>query len=159
MNLSSKVWIYQADRELALSEINEINEMLISFVESWTAHNQQLKAAYDIKYNRFLVLIVDQTQAGASGCSIDKSVHLMKTIEQKFQINLFDRFNIAFKVGDKVNSVTRESFENLIAKGEIKKDTIVFNNLVENYQNYLESWETTFENSWHARVFKLETVL
>jgi hypothetical protein len=158
MNLESRVWIYQADRELAITETNELNETLKSFVESWTAHNQQLKAAFEIKYNRFIVLIVDEIQAGASGCSIDKSVHLMKTLEEKFQINLFDRFNIAYKVNNKVLSTNRAGFESLITEGVINQDTKVFNNLVDNYQAYLENWETTFKNSWHNSVFTLKPV-
>jgi len=46
---------------------------------SWTAHNNQLKAKGEIRYNRFLILIVDESQAGASGCSIDKSVPFYET--------------------------------------------------------------------------------
>jgi hypothetical protein len=158
MNLASRVWIYQADKELAIVAVEELKEILNSFVESWTAHNQQLKATFEIKYNRFIVLIVDETQAGASGCSIDKSVHLMKDLEMKFQINLFDRFNIAYKVNHEVSSTNRASFEELINQGVINQNTIVFNNLVSNYKDYLESWETTFENSWHHKVFTLKPV-
>jgi hypothetical protein len=156
MNLASRVWVYQADRELAILEIKEVKEILKSFVERWTAHNQQLKATYEIKYNRFIVLIVDETQAGASGCSIDKSVHLMKTLEEKFQINLFDRFNIAYKTNNRVFSANKLGFENLIAEGVIDQNTTVFNNLVDTYQAYLGNWETTFKNSWHDRVFTLK---
>jgi hypothetical protein len=158
MNLASRVWIYQADRTLSIKEIEELNLILNSFVESWTAHNQQLKAAFEIKYNRFIVLIVDETQAGASGCSIDKSIHLMKDLEMKFQINLFDRFNIAYKDNHVVHSTNRTGFEELINKGVINQNTIVFNNLVSTYQDYLENWETTFKNSWHHRVFTLKPV-
>lgn len=158
INLASRVWIYQADRELALKEIKELNDILLPFVEGWTAHNQQLTASYEIKYNRFIVLIVDETQAGASGCSIDKSVHLIKSLEEKFQINLFDRFNIAYKSNDQVLSTNRAGFENLITAGVINENTTVFNNLVDTYQSYLENWETTFANSWHNRVFTLKPV-
>lgn len=158
MNLASRVWIYQADRELSIIEVEELNIILNSFVESWTAHNQQLKATYEIKYNRFITLIVDETQAGASGCSIDKSVHLMKDLEMKFQINLFDRFNIAYKVNDTVYNTSRAGFEELINQGSINQNTIVFNNLVNTYKDYLENWETTFENSWHQKVFTLKPV-
>lgn len=158
MNLASRVWIYQADRELSIIEVEELNIILNSFVESWTAHNQQLKATYEIKYNRFITLIVDETQAGASGCSIDKSVHLMKDLEMKFQINLFDRFNIAYKVNDTVYNTSRAGFEELINQGSINQNTIVFNNLVNTYKDYLENWETTFENSWNQKVFTLKPV-
>lgn len=159
MNLQSRVWIYQSDKALSNEEVVLIKELLSSFTNSWTAHNQQLKAAFEIRYNRFLVLIVDETQAGASGCSIDKSVHLMEDLEQEFNINLFDRFNIAWKSDEQVNSASKEDFEELIKQGKITNETIVFNNLVSDYQHYLNNWEVPFKDSWHAKVFKLKTIL
>lgn len=158
MNLKSRVWIYQSDRTLSDDELATAKDILANFTHSWTAHNQQLRAAFEIRYNRFLVLIVDETSAGASGCSIDKSVHLMKDLEQKFNINLFDRFNIAWKEDNVVKSVGRIEFEELIKKGLINNQTIVFNNLVSDYEQYLNNWEVPFKDSWHAKVFKLESV-
>lgn len=159
MNHQSRVWVYQSNRVLSAEETETISKALITFTKSWTAHNQQLKAAFEIKYNRFLVLIVDETQSGASGCSIDKSVHLMKELEQQFHIDLFDRFHIAYKVDEEVKSTSRGAFEELIKIGAINSNTIVFNNLVSDYGQYLEKWEVPFKDSWHAKVFKLESVL
>lgn len=159
INLQSRLWIYQSDRTLKSEEVVLIRKLLSTFTSSWTAHNQQLKATFEIRYNRFLVLIVDETQTGASGCSIDKSVHFMKGIEQQFNINLFDRFNIAWKIEDQVNSASKEDFEECIKQGNISNETIVFNNLVSDYEQYLNHWEVPFKDSWHAKVFKLESVL
>nr|MBC7612229.1 ABC transporter ATPase [Pseudopedobacter sp.] len=159
MNHQSRVWVYQSNRVLSAEETETINNALINFIKSWTAHNQQLKAAFEIKYHRFLVLIVDETQAGASGCSIDKSVHLMKELQQQFHIDLFDRFNIAYKLDEEVKSAPKEAFEELIKTGAINANTIVFNNLVPDYGQYLEKWEVPLKDSWHAKVFKLESVL
>lgn len=153
INPESRVWIYQSNQLLSQEQSAEISAILKEFTSSWSAHNQALKAGYELKYDRFIVLIVDETQAGASGCSIDKSVHLMQQLEQKFQINLLDRFNIAYKVGDRVESVDRAGFEQLITEGAIDKSTIVFNNMVNNYQDYQNKWETTIANSWHSQVF------
>lgn len=156
INPNARVWVYQSDKKLSDSQIDELKSLLANFTGSWTAHNQQLTATFEIRYNRFIILIVDETNAGASGCSIDKSVHFMKDIEQRYQINLFDRFNIAFKEEGEVKSVNRDAFEELIAKGLIKADSVVFNNLVQNYSQYQTDWETTLANSWHAKLFKVE---
>ena len=156
MQENSRVWIYQSNRPLNNVEVEVLAPILENFTKTWTAHNNQLKATFEIKYNRFIVLIVDENQAGASGCSIDKSVHLMKEIEQKFNINLFDRFNIAWKNKEEVLSSSRNEFEQLIKDNQINTNTIVFNNLVENYSQYRQNWETPFKDSWHAKLFKLE---
>lgn len=155
INPQSRVWIYQSNQPLNQTQLTEISAILLDFTTSWSAHNQALKASFEIKYDRFLVLIVDETQAGASGCSIDKSVHLMQDLEKKFGVNLLDRFNIAYKVGDVVESVDRAEFEKLINLGKINASTPVFNNMVNNYQDYQDKWETTIANSWHNNIFSL----
>ncbi|QXV67192.1 ABC transporter ATPase [Mucilaginibacter sp. 21P] len=149
----SRVWIYQSDRELTALEAQEAQVLLDNFTRSWTAHNNQLLAKAEIRYNRFLILFVDESQAGASGCSIDKSVHFIKQLEQHFGINLFDRFNLAYRDGDVIRSVPRQQFENLIKEAKIKGDTIVFNNLVQTLADLRTKWEVPFNESWHVQLF------
>lgn len=151
----SKVWIYQSNRAFSSSDLGYLNEKLSSFTQTWSAHNQQLTAGYEIKYGYFIVLIVDETAAGASGCSIDKSVHLMKEIEQELGIDLFDRFQIAWKKGNEIIISNRTPFEEAVQNGLVNNDTIVFNNLVKDYEEYQTQWETALNNSWHARVFQV----
>src|ERR1700712_1384731 len=128
----SRVWIYQSDRELYDEQVKQLHEILNNFTAEWTAHNHRLKAKAEIRYNRFFILIVDETQAGASGCSIDKSVNFMKRLEQEFNINLFDRFNLAYREAEEVLSLPRHDFEELLKQGTINTNTIVYNNLVQN---------------------------
>lgn len=142
----SRVWVYQSDRELNPEETVQIQVHMDNFTHSWTAHNNQLKAKAEIRYNRFLILIVDESQAGASGCSIDKSVNFMKQLEQHFNINLFDRFNLAYRDGEAVTSVPRLQFEDLLKAGTINTETIVFNNMVQNLAELQTKWEVPFKD-------------
>jgi hypothetical protein len=151
---NSRVWIYQSSRQLNDNEVNNLQQLLNSFATTWTAHNHQLKAKAEVRYNRFIILIVDESQAGASGCSIDKSVNFMHLIEQEFGINLFDRFNLAYREGEKVLSVNRAEFEELLKQGAIHTNTIVFNNLVQNLAELETKWEVPFKESWHPRLFQ-----
>jgi len=150
---NSRVWVYQSDRELTDNEALQIKVLLDNFTTGWTAHNNQLKAKAEIRYNRFIILIVDESQAGASGCSIDKSVHFMQQIESQFGINLFDRFNLAYREGGEVLSAPRAKFEEMLRQGSINADTIVFNNLVQNLTELENKWEVPFKNSWHVQLF------
>jgi hypothetical protein len=150
---NSRVWIYQSNRELTAAESADIQQQLNSFTTGWTAHNNQLKAKAEIRYNRFLILVVDESQAGASGCSIDKSVHFMQHLEQQFGINLFDRFNLAYRDGDSVLSAPRAAFEQLIKQNTITGQTIVFNNLVQTLADLQTKWEVPFNDSWHKQLF------
>jgi hypothetical protein len=150
---NSRVWVYQSDRKLTDSEVLQIKILSDNFTTGWTAHNNQLKAKAEIRYNRFLILIVDEGQAGASGCSIDKSVHFMQQIESQYKINLFDRFNLAYKEGDEVLSAPRNAFEDKLKQGDINTNTIVFNNMVQNLSELNSKWEVPFKDSWHIRLF------
>jgi len=148
------VWIYQSDKQLSDTEVNTLQQQLDSFTIGWTAHNNQLKAKAEIRYNRFIILIVDESQAGASGCSIDKSVNFMKQIEQQFGINLFDRFNLAYRSNEQILSVPRHTFEELLVNKTINTDTIVFNNMVQNLTELETKWEVPFKDSWHIQLFR-----
>lgn len=151
---NSRVWVYQADRELSDREVQQVQNELDSFTTGWTAHNNQLKAKGEVRYNRFLILTVDESQAGASGCSIDKSVRFIKDMQQQFNINLLDRFNLAYRQGSEVLSAPRHVFEDMIKQGSINTDTIVFNNMVQNLSELQTKWEVPFKDSWHIQLFR-----
>jgi hypothetical protein len=150
----SRVWIYQADKKLTDEVVQQIQKELDKFTTGWTAHNNQLKAKGEVRYNRFLILIVDESQAGASGCSIDKSVHFMQNIGQHFNINLFDRFNLAYRDGEEILSLPRHAFEDMLKQGKINTETIVYNNMVQNLTELETKWEVPFKNSWHIQLFR-----
>jgi len=150
---NSRVWVYQSDKKLNDAQVIELQAAIDNFTTGWTAHNNQLKAKGEIRYNRFIILVVDESQAGASGCSIDKSVHFMKQVEQHFGINLFDRFNLAYRNGEEILSVPRNTFEELLTNKTINADTTVFNNMVQNLSELQTKWEVPLKDSWHVRMF------
>ncbi|HEY5328189.1 MAG TPA: ABC transporter ATPase [Mucilaginibacter sp.] len=150
---NSRVWIYQSDRKLTDREVQQIQIQLDYFTVGWTAHASQLKAKSEIRYHRFLIFVVDESQAGASGCSIDKSVNFIKQVEQQFNIRLLDRFNLAFREGNEVLSAPRHDFEAMLKQGSINTNTIVFNNMVQTLNELETKWEVPFKDSWHMQLF------
>lgn len=155
MNISenSRVWIYQATRILIEEEELAILQILHNFTAGWLAHGHALAALGEVLHHQFIVLSVDEEVAGATGCSIDKSVNLMKEIEQKFNLNLFDRFRIAYRQHNEVLNCSRDEFEELIKSGQISEDTLVFNNLINQRHEMQTAWEIPLKDSWHSRVF------
>jgi len=77
---NSKVWVYQADRELNSSEESFLLENLKIFIQDWAAHGSQLYGDVAIKDMRFVILAVDESKTGVSGCSIDTSVRKIKAV-------------------------------------------------------------------------------
>lgn len=150
---SSKIWIYQSNREFTVNEIQEINEMLKNFIESWKRHGDDLKASYLIKYNQFIILAVDEDHNEVSGCSVDASTHVFKQIEQTYQVDLFNKLNTAFKDGENINIVSLADFQKYVKQQKINSKTIVFNNLIKTKKELSTAWEVDAENSWHNRFF------
>jgi len=150
----NKVWIYQSDRILTDSEVAAITTELITFIDSWTAHGSALAGKAVVKENLFVILEVDERQAGVTGCSIDKSVHFLKSLGQKYNIDFFDRMKVTYRSTDgKAMLVSRNEFESLLKDGVINENTIVFNNLVQNAEELASKWELPFKDSWHSKVF------
>jgi len=148
---SSRIWIYQSNRKLSDSEVLAIEPKIKMFLKSWTAHGKQLEASYQIKYNRFIVLGLNQENASASGCSIDASVNFIQTIEKEYTLDLLDKMNVTYYNGEFIAHKSLVDFKKMAKAKSISKNTIVFNNLVNTKLDYLENWEVPAKDSWHAR--------
>ncbi len=94
LNPSSKLWLYQSSRALNATEIQWLNEQLKSFAEDWASHGADLMAAAEVLNPYFIAFAVDLSQANASGCSIDKSVRLVKDLGKELNIDFFNRLKI-----------------------------------------------------------------
>ena len=147
----SRIWIYQADRELTDKEEEKITSLAKEFVNGWTAHDQELRAGFEIRYHLFLILMIDGSHALASGCSIDKSIHFIQKLEKEFSISLLDRQIFALREESKIRLIKRKEFERIIEK-EISIDTIVFNNLIQIKKELETKWEIPVRESWHGAI-------
>ena len=67
---------------LSKNEISEITQKGKELIPNWASHGSSLKAAIEIFYDHFIVVLVDEKQAAASGCSIDKSFQFIKELIQ-----------------------------------------------------------------------------
>jgi len=149
---TARVWIYQSNRPFSKEEVSQLNEKLEQFAVSWASHGLDLVATGEILHNRFVVLAVDQQQAGASGCSIDSSVRFIKELEATYDINLFDRMLFAYELDGAVHAASRDEFGVLYAKGKINDHTTVFNNLVDTVGALRDNWKVQLSKSWHANM-------
>lgn len=148
---TSRVWIYQSNRSFSPNELIELETVLADFISEWTAHGQNLKAGYEIRYKRFIILALDQSLTSASGCSIDASVHFIQQLEKKYDIALLDKMNVSYKQGEFVAYKSLIDFKKMAKQKAVSANTIVFNNLVANKGEYMEHWEVPASESWHSR--------
>jgi len=148
----SRVWVYTANRPMTEAEAEAVQEALDDFVQRWTAHNQALRATGEVFQNQFVLLMVDETQAGASGCSIDKSIHFLEAIGHQLGIDLFERMRFAWVAGEALQFADRNAFSARVQEAVIRPDTLVVNTLVQTKRDLGENWLVPFAQSWHRRI-------
>lgn len=149
----SRVWIYQSEHNLDTTQVNNIENQLSAFLPSWTSHQRPLTSYGSVWYNRFVVIIVDQRGASASGCSMDTLTRFMQNLEDEIGISLFNRNIVTYReVGNNtINSIELEKLATAYQSGEITGDTLVFDNLVNTADKFQHQWLKPLKDSWHKR--------
>lgn len=147
----SRVWVYQSSRLFTMSEALEIEEMLKNFTNIWKSHGVSVKGTAYLFFGQFIILMADERATGVSGCSTDSSVRLIKDIEQRFGVNMFDRMSLAFVVKDKVQLLPLSQLQYAFDNKFITPDTLYFNNLVQTKEELETQWIIPVKDSWLAQ--------
>ena len=144
----SRVWIYQCNRLFTLSEVLEVETLLEEFVNDWNSHGTPVKGFASVFFGQFIVLMADETASGVSGCSTDNSVRLIKEIEKRFSVSLFDRQLLAFVIKDKIQLIPLSQLNYAFDNGFMDLDTLYVNNTVLNKTEMKDNWIIPVKNSW-----------
>ncbi|MFN3405116.1 MAG: hypothetical protein ACK40G_13525 [Cytophagaceae bacterium] len=149
----SRIWIYQSPRPFSENDIQAIKTVLENFISGWDSHGNKIFGSYNIFYNQFVVVGVDESVANASGCSIDKLTRTIKEIEHLTGNELLNNGNIAYKKGDDIKIIPFNKVKQAVAEGEIEKETILFNNTINNLKELKEKWEVPASKAWTSKFF------
>ena len=101
--------------------------------------------------SRFLTVAVDQSTAGASGCSIDGLFRSLKALEPQLGASLVPSGLVFYRdEHGAVQSVDRERFSALGTEGKIQSSTSVFDPTVATLGEWRARFELEASQSWHA---------
>jgi hypothetical protein len=156
-NENSRVWIYQCSRRFSLSEALQIEDLLAQFTDNWKTHGTLVKGYANLFFGQFIVLMADETAAGVSGCSTDSSVRLIKEIESRCKVTLFDRQSLAFIIKESIQLLPLPQLQYAIDNHFIGANTIYFNNLVQTKAELETTWMIPVKDSWLAKRFSFAT--
>ena len=145
---ASRIWIYQASRLFTLQEALEIEETLKNFSANWLSHGAKVKGAAHLFFGQFIIFLADETATGISGCSTDSSVRVIKELEKRFAVNMFDRNTLAFVVKDKVELLPITQLQYALDHHYINGTTLYFNNLVLTKEELENNWIIPLNESW-----------
>lgn len=154
MSLDSRIWIYQSDRKLNMSETALVRNEVSIFLENWKAHGNELMAGCTVSKQHFLIVALDESFEAASGCSIDSCVKKIQDVGNQIKVNFFERTNVAIMDSDnEVQLVPQDKIKELIDSGKIARDSIVFNNTIQKLSDLKSSWALPATESWIKRHF------
>ncbi|MFZ9386892.1 MAG: hypothetical protein ACO25B_03335 [Chitinophagaceae bacterium] len=147
----SRVWVYQSSRMFTIGEALVIEDILKQFTDQWLSHGSPVKGAGYLFFGQFVILVADEMATGVSGCSTDSSVRLIKELEKKFGVSLFDRTTLAFVVKDKIQLIPLSQLQYAADNGFINPDTLYFNNLIQTQEELEHKWIIPVRESWLAK--------
>ncbi len=154
----SRVWVYQCSRLFFMSEALQIEAILEQFVANWKSHGATVKGYANLFFGQFIVLMADESATGVSGCSTDSSVHIIKSIEKQFKVDLFDRQTLAFMLKDKVQLLPMSQLNYAIANNFIDAESIYFNNTITTKEDLLNQWLIAAKESWLAKRYNFAAI-
>lgn len=149
----SKVWVFPSQKKIYTNEIENIEKKISAFILSWEERNNQLKAAFTIKYNRFIVIFAD-SETSISTETTNQLISFIIELQAEFETELMDKMNACFKQGEYVQYKDLKDFKQLIKNKAVNKNTIVFDNLISNKMEFDEYWEVPASESWYGNMFK-----
>jgi hypothetical protein len=151
----ARAWVFGSDRTLDASTSGALLNEVDIFLSQWKAHGAPLTVGRDWRFGRFLMVAVDQSTAGASGCSIDGLFRTLNGLKARLDASLVTSGLIFFRdENGAIQSVDREEFTSLGAEGRISPETQVFDPTVTTLGEWRARFELTVADSWHAKLLE-----
>ena len=147
----SRVWIFQTDRSLNDLEVKNVQRDVFHYIRTWKSHGSEVKSDCDVISNRFIVLIADETYTTVGGCSQDSLMRFIQQLQEDYGIDLLNRLLVAYFDGNEIEVLHKDRLVDLIASGELSTDLLMFDNLVQNKKDFLNSWIKPISESWVKR--------
>lgn len=101
----SRIWIYTAEQKLTNEQESYILQSISDHIKNWEAHKVPLTAGVAILENHFIVVALDETKNGASGCSIDTLQNKIQNLEKDLSVSLINRLNVFCKIGEDIQCI------------------------------------------------------
>lgn len=147
----ARVWVYKSAMPFTTEQRARILDRGRGFTATWATHGKPLAAAVEVLHHHFVVLAVDQEQAMASGCSIDKSVHFIQDLENDLGISLTDRMVVLYETDGGVRTCRVQEIPDLLQRGVLDAGTTVFDDLVSTKADLDQRFRVRLQDTWMSR--------
>lgn len=153
LSADSRVWLYSSSRPFTEPEQVLIRTALQTFCEGWGTHGKGMHTSFEILHEQLLVLAVDESQLGASGCSIDASVRALRELEESLGLDLVDQGKLTLKTSEgALRVVSALGLKSKVEAGEISPNLEVLQPNLQTKGDLQALWQPVLK-SWLSRYF------
>ncbi|MBT5698643.1 MAG: hypothetical protein HOJ12_01495 [Flavobacteriales bacterium] len=142
----SRIWIYAGEQKLTNEQESYILQSISDHLKNWEAHKIPLTAGVAILENHFIVVALDETKNGASGCSIDTLQNKIQNLEKELSISLLNRLNIFCRINDTIKCIPTTKLAD-----NANKETLFYDLTIQK-KNELSNWLKPIEEGWCATI-------
>jgi len=153
---SARLWTFGVSRPLSEQEEGRLLDVVDAFLERWRAHGEELSAARDWRYGRFLLVAVDDRVTPPSGCSIDALTRTLGALEKDLGVEIIGGAPIWYRdpgADGHIRRVSRSEFKQAGAEERVTGQTVVFDPALTRLGELREGkWERRAGDGWHTRL-------
>jgi hypothetical protein len=154
----ARVWVFSAGEPLDEPAAGRLLGAVDDFLAQWNAHGEPLMCGRDWRDGRFLAIGVDQSTAGASGCSIDGLFRTLARLEPELGTSLRGGGRVYYRdARGHVNATSRASFGELARAGLVGPDTPVFDTSLTSAAAWRTAFERPARESWHMALVERQS--
>ncbi|MBT7895975.1 MAG: hypothetical protein HN564_03160 [Flavobacteriales bacterium] len=144
---SSLLWIYGSSKKISKNNQLIIGEKIKLFLDKWSHHGKPLTCSFSFFFNRFIVICLNEEDNPTGGCSMDGLQRLVVSIDDEFQLDLYNRLNVFISIDHQVECIHSSCLK---SKDYINYDTLFFDlNIL--HKSELENWLIPIKNGWCKR--------
>lgn len=150
---SARVWVFASDRELSGAVADSLLAAVDQFLSQWKAHGVPLQCARDWRDDRFLAVGVDVNEENASGCSIDGLFRTLQQLQRTIGAQLVGGGRVFIRGQAGVETMSREELVERIARGDVSKETPVFDTSLTDAGAWRARFEQPAGDAWTGKMF------
>jgi hypothetical protein len=145
---SSRIWLYASEKALTPEQQNHILNFIAEHLKGWNAHKVPLTAGVTILENHFIVVALDETINGASGCSIDTLQKTIQELENDLSISLMNRLNVFCKIDEEIQCIPTFKL------GSVANNETLFYDLTIQKKSEINTFIKPIKEGWCAHILQ-----
>ncbi len=147
----ARLWCFGASQRLDDHQTQRLQDSMADFVSEWTAHRRDLRAGFTLLHGHFLLVAVDESAAGASGCSIDALMGRLRSLGTALDLDFLDSMPVWYRdPSGRIGTTSRAGFTDLGRSRKVSASTPVFDLTLTKLADLRAGrLEATAGDTWH----------